>query len=109
MSGIKEILQNIASINFEGLWFVLGFVSDKDIDGILSLLPKKANYIFCQSGTPRALDAEVLKLKASNFSLSGIVIRDVNDAIDFAKDKAQKSDLVYVGGSTFVVAEIENL
>lgn len=109
VSGIKEILQNIASINFENLWFVLGFVSDKDIDGILSLLPKKANYIFCQSGTPRALDAEVLKLKASNFSLSGIVIRDINDAIDFAKDKAQKSDLVYVGGSTFVVAEIENL
>lgn len=109
VSGIKEVLENIASINFEDLWFVLGFVSDKDIDGILSLLPKKANYIFCQSETPRALDAEILKLKASNFSLSGIVIRDVNEAMDFAKNKAHKNDLVYVGGSTFVVAEIENL
>lgn len=109
VSGIKEILKNIASINFEDLWFVLGFVSDKDIDGILKLLPQKANYIFCQSSTPRALDAEVLKLRAFNFSLSGIVIRDVNEAIDFVKNKAQKKDLVYVGGSTFVVAEIENL
>ncbi|MEA5458600.1 folylpolyglutamate synthase/dihydrofolate synthase family protein [Arcicella sp. LKC2W] len=109
VSGISEILKNISSLNFEQLWFVLGFVSDKDIDGILELFPKTANYIFCQSNTPRALDAEVLKTKANNFSLSGIVIRDVNEAIKIVKEKAQINDFVYVGGSTFVVSEIENL
>jgi dihydrofolate synthase/folylpolyglutamate synthase len=109
VSGITEVLENIATIGFGELWFVLGFVSDKDIDGILKLFPKNANYIFCQSHTPRALDAEVLQMRANNFSLSGTVIQDVNEAINFVKQKAQINDFVYVGGSTFVVAEIENL
>ncbi|PWK27082.1 dihydrofolate synthase/folylpolyglutamate synthase [Arcicella aurantiaca] len=109
VSGITEVLENIATISFGTLWFVLGFVSDKDIDGILKLFPKNANYIFCQSNTPRALDAEVLKMRANNFSLLGTVIKDVNEAINFVKQNAKINDFVYVGGSTFVVAEIKNL
>jgi dihydrofolate synthase/folylpolyglutamate synthase len=109
VSGITEVLENINTIDFRELWFVLGFVSDKDIDGILKLFPKKANYIFCQSNTPRALDAEVLQRRANNFLLSGIVIQDVNEAINFVKKKAHINDFVYIGGSTFVIAEIENL
>jgi dihydrofolate synthase / folylpolyglutamate synthase len=109
VGGITQVLANIQKVNYNKLWMILGFVSDKDISTILSLLPKQANYIFCQANIQRALTAHELLEKASSINLKGIVISDVNEAIDYVKLNANSNDFIYVGGSTFVVAEINNL
>jgi dihydrofolate synthase/folylpolyglutamate synthase len=79
------------------------------VDEILALLPKDATYIFCQADQPRSLPADVLQQKALAYGLSGWVISDVNEALEFAKKNAVADDLIFVGGSTFVVAEINGL
>ncbi len=109
VAGILQILENLKMSNYHQLWMILGFVSDKDISSILSLLPKEANYIFCQANIPRALQAIELLNKAIDFGLNGVIINEVNDAIDYAVSKCTEDDLIYVGGSTFVVAEINSL
>lgn len=109
IAGISQILNNLKLSQYHQLWMVLGFVSDKDISSILGLLPKEANYIFCQANIPRALPASELWSKAKDFGLSGVIINEVNEAIDYAVSKSNKNDLIYVGGSTFVVAEIKAL
>jgi dihydrofolate synthase / folylpolyglutamate synthase len=107
--GIKFILEQIREYDFEKLYMVIGMVNDKDITKVLSLLPKKAHYIFCQSNIPRAMDAMELKNAARELGLNGEVIRNVNEALETAKKKADKEDFIFIGGSTFVVAEIKNL
>ncbi len=108
-AGIKELLSDLESIPKKSLWLVLGFVKDKDISGILDLLPKDANYIFCQAQIMRALPADELANLALSKGLKGISIADVNRAIAFARQKADKDDVIFIGGSTFVVAEINEL
>ncbi|MFC3881460.1 bifunctional folylpolyglutamate synthase/dihydrofolate synthase [Algoriphagus namhaensis] len=108
-SGIRLILEQIQTYSFDQLWMVLGFVRDKDLDSVLSLLPKSANYVFCQADIPRAFPCEELKSLAESFGLKGKAIQDVNAAMAEAKRKASENDLIFIGGSTFVVAEIENL
>ncbi|MFC3414786.1 bifunctional folylpolyglutamate synthase/dihydrofolate synthase [Algoriphagus hitonicola] len=107
--GIREILSQLKTYSFQKLWMVLGMVQDKDISKILQLLPKDANYVFCEAQIPRALKAEELSIQAQKFGLSGQVVPDVNDALNFARKNAAKDDLIFIGGSTFVVAEIEGL
>jgi dihydrofolate synthase/folylpolyglutamate synthase len=107
--GIREVMNHISKISFDKLYLVLGFVSDKDLSPILSLLPKNAYYFFCQAQIPRALDAEVLQKEAFKYGLQGEVIRSVNEAIAGAREKASPIDMIFIGGSTFVVAEIEEL
>lgn len=107
--GIKEILDQLKTYSFNQLWMVIGMVQDKDISKILALLPKEANYIFCQAQIPRALPADQLAAKASEAGLNGKVIPNVNEAYNFARKNAGQDDLIFVGGSTFVVAEIEDL
>jgi dihydrofolate synthase/folylpolyglutamate synthase len=109
MSGITEILANIQQISYTKLWMILGFVSDKDINGILQLLPKDAHYVFCQAQIPRALSAESLAEMAATYGLQGQVIKDVNQAIDIIEAQAAPTDFIYIGGSTFVVSEIAML
>ncbi len=108
-AGIREVLQQIKKQRFEKLHFVLGMVKDKDIHKVLTQLPRDAHYYFCQAKIPRAMVAEELKEKATNEGLSGIIIKDVNEAIAQAKANAGKDDMVFVGGSTFVVAEVDGL
>ena len=108
-AGIKQIIENIGVIKYNKLWMILGFVADKDISSILKLLPKEANYIFCQADIPRALSAEALLERAKQYNLHGEVILDVNIAMQIVIKKCDKNDLIYVGGSTFVVAEINEL
>ena len=84
----------------------MGFVSDKDVSGILELLPKEANYIFCEANIPRALNSKELLKQAKIFGLVGEEQKSVNDAINFVKSNANFNDLIFIGGSTFVVAEI---
>jgi dihydrofolate synthase / folylpolyglutamate synthase len=106
VAGITQVIKSLQKIKYEKLWMILGFVSDKDISGILQLLPKNANYIFCEANIPRALDSKELLNQAKIFGLVGEEIKNVNDAINFVKSKANCNDLIYIGGSTFVVAEI---
>ena len=109
ISGITQILENLSKLTYGKLWMILGFVSDKDISGVLALLPKNANYVFCQATMPRAFDAFQLQTLAETFGLIGEVLVDVNDAIKHVKGKMREDDLLYIGGSTFVVAEINGL
>ena len=81
-------------------------VGDKDVDGILSLLPKEANYIFCQPNIPRALNLDDLTKKAKVYSLKGLKIKSPQLALAKAQELANEKDLIFVGGSTFVVSEI---
>ncbi|SDS18311.1 dihydrofolate synthase / folylpolyglutamate synthase [Mucilaginibacter mallensis] len=104
--GIQEVLKNISSVNYAHLHFVIGMVNDKDISKVLSMLPKDATYYFCKPDIPRGLDAESLKLKAESAGLYGDTYPSVKVAFDAAQKAAQANDLVFVGGSTFVVAEV---
>lgn len=108
-AGIKEILNQIAELKFDKLHWVLGMVKDKDISKILNLLPATAHYYFCQANIPRAMDAVVLAQHAKVAGLNGIIVPDVNEAIRTASKNASAEDFILIGGSTFVVAEIENL
>lgn len=107
--GIREVVHQIEAQRFEDLLIVLGCVKDKDLSPILSQLPIQAYYYFCQAKIPRALDAGELQNRASSFNLVGEVVKDVNRAIEKAKGKSRPDDFIFIGGSTFVVAEIDNL
>jgi dihydrofolate synthase / folylpolyglutamate synthase len=106
VAGISQVISSLQKIKFNNLWMILGFVSDKDISGILELLPTKAKYIFCEANIPRALNSKKLLNQAKDFGLVGEEIAHVNDAISYVKSKVNSNDLIYIGGSTFVVAEI---
>jgi dihydrofolate synthase/folylpolyglutamate synthase len=108
-AGVKEVLSQISAQSFKKLHIVWGMVKDKEIHSILNLLPKDATYYFCQAKIPRAMDAQALAEKATSVGLDGVIVPDVNNAINQASMKADPEDLIFVGGSTFVVAEIENL
>jgi len=104
--GIREILKNIEITPHQNLLMVIGMVKDKDISKILSLLPKKARYFFCAPNIPRAKPAIELAEEALNFGLIGAVHPSILDALKAAKQQANAEDLIFVGGSTFVVAEV---
>jgi len=107
--GVREVVGQINQQKFKKLFIVWGMVKDKEPDSVLNLLPKEAYYYFCQAPIPRAMDAEVLKQFAERFGLVGEIVKDVSHAIDKAKSQAGSEDFIFIGGSTFVVAEIENL
>jgi dihydrofolate synthase/folylpolyglutamate synthase len=104
--GLKNTLAQVAESNYDQLHIVLGVVNDKDLDEILPLFPKDAKYYFCKPDLPRGLDAVILSQKANAFGLRGTVHDSVPTAYQSALKNAAKSDFIYVGGSTFVVAEI---
>ena len=104
--GLTIVLKQIQKESFEQLHFVLGVVNDKDLDEVLPLFPKNAIYYFCKPNIPRGLEADILHKKASSFGLKGKIYNSVSAAYAKAKQNAQPSDFIYVGGSTFVVAEI---
>ncbi len=105
--GINQLLKQIEITDHEELHIVAGFVKDKDIDKILSLLPKHAHYYFTKAQIPRALPEEELFDKASHFGLSGRHYREVNMALKEAISTAGEKDLIVVCGSVFVVGEVE--
>lgn len=105
-AGIKEVISQIDKTPHDQLHFVLGMVNDKDISTILSLLPKNAKYYFCQANIPRALKVNDLAKQAKMAGLTGEICGSVSNALFFAKKNAQIADLVFVGGSTFTVAEV---
>lgn len=109
VDGIRQIVSQLSRYSFGQLHIIWGSVKDKDHDGILGLLPKEAIYYFCEAKLPRALQADVLLEKASKFGLKGREIKDVNEAIKVAKENAKETDGIFIGGSNFVVAEINEL
>lgn len=104
--GLELVLDQIKKEGAETLHFVLGFVNDKDLDTVLPLFPKEAIYYFCRPDIPRGLDAEALRKKAEKFDLLGHLYQGVSQAYEAALQNAGSNDLVYAGGSTFVVAEM---
>lgn len=107
--GIRKVLSEIEKLNYNKLRMVWGSARDKEVNSILKLLPQGAEYYFCQADIPRAMDAEELHKNAQEFKLHGRVIKDVNKAFQTAMADAGDNDLIFVGGSTFVVAELENI
>jgi dihydrofolate synthase/folylpolyglutamate synthase len=103
--GIQEIIKQISETPHEKLHFVLGFVNDKDVRSILKFFPTDATYYFSEPDVPRKLSIEELKKQIPREFQASFHIT-VKDALEAAKKKAQQEDLIYVGGSTFVVAEV---
>lgn len=104
--GIQEVLKNISATPYRELHFVLGMVNDKDITKVLAMLPPFATYYFCRPDIPRGLAAEELKNQANDAGLQGETYPSVMSALIAARYAAQKDDLIFIGGSTFVVAEV---
>jgi dihydrofolate synthase/folylpolyglutamate synthase len=105
-AGITEVMQNINTTDHEQLHIVIGMVKDKDISGVLALLPVNAIYYFCQPQLERALPAADLAAEAKKYELNGQVFDTISLAVEAAKKNAATNDLIFIGGSTFVVAEV---
>jgi dihydrofolate synthase/folylpolyglutamate synthase len=105
-AGMTEVVRQINDTPHRKLHFVIGMVNDKDIDGVLQLLPPEGIYYFCKAGIPRGLDARLLKEKAGKYHLKGDVYTSVKNALAAATVAAAADDLVFVGGSCFTVAEV---
>lgn len=106
VGGVKEIVMQLSDLTFRKLHFVLGCVNDKDINGILNLLPHYAEYYFCKADIPRGLDANILATKALEVGLRGNVYESVQQAYNSALNNAHFDDVVFIGGSNFTVAEV---
>ncbi|MDN3724764.1 folylpolyglutamate synthase/dihydrofolate synthase family protein [Aequorivita sp. SDUM287046] len=104
--GLKMVMKQLKNENFEKLHIVLGVVNDKDLNLVLPLFPKSAVYYFCKPNIPRGLDASLLLTKARIFELVGEEYISVKKAYKAAFIAATNNDLIFIGGSTFVVAEV---
>jgi dihydrofolate synthase/folylpolyglutamate synthase len=104
--GIKMLMEQVEVTDHDHLHIVLGVVKDKEMERILTLFPRLANYYFTQANIPRALDAAVLKEKATGVGLKGEIYSNVNQAIKAALAKASKQDMILVCGSVFLIGEV---
>ena len=105
-NGLEIVMKQIQKEKYDHLHLVLGVVNDKDLNEILPLFPKEAIYYFCKPNIPRGLDANILQEKAAAFQLKGMVYNSISEAYKKALSNASNTDLIFVGGSTFVVAEV---
>lgn len=105
-NGLEIVLNQVQQEEFKTLHIVLGVVNDKDLAEILPIFPIKATYYFCKPNIPRGLNAVTLQQKAAHFGLTGLVYNSVSEAYAKAVENSSKSDFIYIGGSTFVVAEV---
>jgi dihydrofolate synthase/folylpolyglutamate synthase len=108
-SGIRFLINQINQELIGNLWIILGLVADKELDLVLQLLPKNAYYVFCESKNPRSLQSKILFENAKKMGLIGTAISDVNEAITLVKSKMRKDDLILVTGSTYLIAEIDEI
>lgn len=104
--GLRPVMDQLLALDFEKLHIVLGVVNDKDLSEILPLMPKSAKYYFAKPNIPRGLPGGELSEKAGNYGLSGNVFHSIAEAYRNAIHNAGEKDVIYAGGSTFVVAEI---
>lgn len=106
VGGMQYITRQLAATPHHALHIIIGMVSDKDIDTVLSLLPREATYYFTQASVKRAMPCEEFARKAAAHGLQGACYSTVAEAYRAAQEAAQADDLVYVGGSTFIVADL---
>lgn len=107
--GIRSVMESLQTVSYRNLHLVVGFVKDKDLSRVIRLFPKDARYYFCEPDIPRALDADLLAEEFRAHGLSGEVIKDVNQALETALSRAHPDDCILVTGSTYVVAELNQL
>ena len=105
-AGIRVVIEQIKNTPYKNLHIVWGMVNDKDTDAILSMLPTKASYYFTKAKIPRSLDEKLLMQKAQKFNLKGNRYPNVKTALNEARKNSIHNDLIFIGGSTFVVADI---
>ena len=103
--GLEYVMQQIKEITRKKLHMVIGFVNDKDLTGVLPLFPRDAVYYFTRASVPRALDEKLLMAEAGKYGLRGNCYDTVAGALKAAREKADQDDMVFIGGSTFVVAD----
>jgi dihydrofolate synthase / folylpolyglutamate synthase len=106
---MEHLMLQVVATPHEKLHIVLGMVADKDVNNTLAVLPKAAFYYFCQADIPRALEASALAEKAGEHKLRGVVVAGVNEALALARRKAAADDMILITGSTFVVADLDQL
>ena len=104
--GLQLVLKQLEKQSYKKLHIVLGFVNDKDVRSVLKIFPKNAHYYFVRPSIPRGMDAGTLEELAQEQGLKGKKYKSVQQGLKKALKKADASDMVYVGGSTFVVAEV---
>lgn len=104
--GLSLVLNQIKSQSYDTLHIVLGFVNDKNLDRVLPLFPKDAMYYFVRPNIPRGLDVTSLNEKAFEYGLKGKSYESVQDALGTAQKNASQKDFIFIGGSTFIVAEV---
>lgn len=104
--GIRLVIEQLQDTPHKHLHVVLGFVKDKDLARILPLFPHDASYYFCKPGVVRGLDEETLRLQAGAYGLFGDAFKTAPEALAAARSRAQPGDLIFCGGSTFVVADL---
>lgn len=105
-AGIGQVIEQIRNTAWKNLHIVFGMVNDKNIDPVLKLLPREARYYFTRASIPRALDESELQRKGEKFGLKGEKFASVQEALYSAKNNANEHDMIFIGGSTFVVADI---
>jgi dihydrofolate synthase/folylpolyglutamate synthase len=103
--GLNLTMKQLKELKYDNLYFVLGLVGDKDLDSVIPLLPENAYYFFTQASIPRAMKAELLAEKCRQSGLCGEIVDTVADAVQKAIAKAGENDVVFIGGSTYVVGE----
>jgi len=103
--GLEYVLDQINRISRTSLHIIMGFVNDKDLSAVLPMFPKDAVYYFTKASVPRALDENILMQIAGNYGLTGSCFSDVRSAIEAAKIDASEDDVIFIGGSTFIVAD----
>jgi dihydrofolate synthase/folylpolyglutamate synthase len=104
--GLEYVISQLTALNKTRLHIVVGFVADKDLASVLPLFPAEAEYYFTRARAQRALDQDTLKREAGKYGLHGDSYPDVKSAMDSALLRASPSDLIFIGGSTYIVAEV---
>ena len=106
VGGINYIVEQLKQQTYNKLHIVIGMVNDKDVSGVLQLLPKEADYYFTKASIPRALPEEQLAALAAQQGLHGHCYTDVPSAVQAAQEKSLPEDFIFVGGSSFIVADL---
>lgn len=105
-NGLEIVMTQVRQQKFDKLFMVFGVVNDKDIDSILPYLPKNAEYFVAKPNVPRGLEAVILKDKLTANGFNATAFNSIPEAFQYAKKQATTNDMIYIGGSTFVVAEV---
>ena len=104
--GMKYIAEQLSNMKYERLHIIIGMSDDKDISGVMSMLPENATYYFTQASVKRALSANEMKVIGHIHGLQGEAFDCVKNALHAAKRQANENDMIFVGGSTFIVSDL---